>query len=229
MQLKQCLATFTPAHYCSCVLLRREAGAPLARSQQDCNFDLERRSSCNFALHCNQPQHFYYFLTCREAVAPLARSQQGYLFVTWANDHYWDFVQTWMYHVRRNNITGAYRTIVRYATVAAYAVLLYRDAADASITVTSCYDMQTTFYLHYNAPLQHLLFISIPTNTFPYNSMHSMTPTVQATSSAQWMKLCCSIWSATASTAFRWKPATFCTTWAGARSTSRRWGAPRST
>lgn len=28
-------------------------------------------------------------------------SQQGYLVVTWANWHYWDFVRTWVMHVKQ--------------------------------------------------------------------------------------------------------------------------------
>lgn len=35
---------------------------------------------------------------CREMVGKIA--QEGYLLVTWANWHYWDFVQSWVAHVQ---------------------------------------------------------------------------------------------------------------------------------
>ena len=40
----------------------------------------------------------------REMVAKIA--QDGYLVVTWANWHYFDFVRSWVMHVKDVGITG---------------------------------------------------------------------------------------------------------------------------
>lgn len=43
-------------------------------------------------------------VACREHVHRIAKD--GYLFVTWANNHYTDFALSWVHHMKMNNITN---------------------------------------------------------------------------------------------------------------------------